>query len=533
MSEKAVPLISANDLSIGFRKKNEIDEVVHTISFDIFSNETVALVGESGSGKTVTAQSILRLFSEDLVAYPSGLIMFEGEDILKMDASELQRIRGNRIGMIFQEPMSSLNPLHTIQKQLNEALYLHRGLSDEEATPVSLRWLERVGFHDPETRLGAFPHQLSGGERQRVMVAMALANEPDLLIADEPTTALDVTIQAQILKLIQDLQSELSMSVLFITHDLSIVKKLSDRVLVMRDGHIVERGNAEDIFKHPEHEYTKLLIDAEPGGVPPESDPAAESLLRVENLKVWFPIQRGIFRTTRGYVKAVDGASMSVKKGKTLGVVGESGSGKTTLGKAILRLEKSEGSIFFEEIPLHDLDPKGLRPLRKNMQVIFQDPYGSLSPRMPVEEIIGEGLAFHKIAEPREREKIIIDAMEEVGLDPDTRNRYPNEFSGGQRQRIALARALVLKPRFLILDEPTSSLDRSIQFQVIELLKQLQKKYELSYLFISHDLAVVKGLCHDIIIMKNGKIVEAGPAREIFESPKDPYTKELLETAFA
>jgi microcin C transport system ATP-binding protein len=533
MAEPKTPLLTIRDLKIGFRKGERIDEVVHGIDLDIFPEETLALVGESGSGKTVSAQAILRLIPESIIAYPAGKILFGGRDILALDIRDLQTIRGNEISMIFQEPMSSLNPLHTVEKQLNETLWLHKGLSPAKASPVSLDWLRRVGIRDPEQRIRAFPHQLSGGERQRVMIAMALANEPKILIADEPTTALDVTIQAQILELIKELQQELKMAVLFITHDLGIVRRIADRVAVMHDGEIVETAPGRRIFKRPAHDYTKKLLAAEPAAEPPSSDSELPALIRLEDLKVWFPIQSGLLRRTKGHVKAVDGVSLELKRGQTLGVVGESGSGKTTLGKALLRLEKSVGGILFEGRPLHELSDKEIVPLRRELQLIFQDPYGSLSPRMSVEQIIGEGLLIHKMGDPAARERLVIDTMREVGLDPEERHRYPNEFSGGQRQRIALARALVLKPKIIVLDEPTSSLDRTIQFQVIELLKSLQAKHGLSYIFISHDLKVVKSLCHDIVIMKEGKIVEAGEARKIFAAPQHAYTQELLATAFA
>ena len=531
-SEMSAPLVSIRNLHIGFRKGRRIDEVVHGVDLSIYPNETVALVGESGSGKTVSAQAVLRLFPESIIAYPHGEILFEDRDILTMDNSQLQQIRGSEISMIFQEPMTSLNPLHTVEKQINEALFLHRGLPPSKASPIALEWLKRVGLNDPEKRLLSFPHQLSGGERQRVMIAMALVNEPKLLIADEPTTALDVTIQAQILELMKELQRELAMSVLFITHDLGIVRRIADRVAVMHDGLIVETESNRKIFSEPRHSYTKKLLAAEPRGESPPSDPDREAVVTTRDLKVWFPIQRGVLRLTKGHVKAVDGVNLKVRRGQTLGVVGESGSGKTTLGKALLRLERSVGEIWFQDKALHAVDSKSLRPLRRKMQVIFQDPFGSLSPRMSVEQIIGEGMVINKIGSSDDRERRIIEVMKEVGLDPDHRHRYPHEFSGGQRQRIALARALVLQPDLLILDEPTSSLDRTIQFQVIELLKSLQQRHGLSYIFISHDLKVVKGLCHDIVIMKNGKIVEEGQARKIFSNPQHPYTQELLATAF-
>src|SRR6056297_1258258 len=530
------PLLSIRDLRVAFRRGSDLNQVVHGVDLDIGANETVALVGESGSGKTVTASSILRLLPSDNAEYPSGSIYLHAEpksDLLSVPEQQLLNIRGNEIGMIFQEPMSSLNPLHTIEKQIAETLYIHQGLSLEKARPIALKWLERVGIHSPEERLKAYPHQLSGGERQRVMIAMALINEPRLLIADEPTTSLDVTIQAQILELIAQLQRELHMAVLFITHDLSIVKRIADRVAVMQDGRIVETADTSSIFHRPKHEYTRCLIEAELSSAPPKSETQRDTLIRINNLKVWFPIQRGFFRITKGHIKAVDGVNLELKRGQSLGVVGESGSGKTTLGKALLRLEKSEGTILFGSTAVNELSEKQLRPLRRSMQVIFQDPYGSLSPRMSVEQIIGEGLDLHKIVTKNEREGRIISAMEEVGLDPETRFRYPNEFSGGQRQRVALARAIVLKPDFIVLDEPTSSLDRSIQFQVVELLRNLQQRHGLTYLFISHDLKVVKSLCHELVIMRAGKIVEQGPAADIFTAPQHAYTQELLKTAFA
>ena len=538
------PLVSIRDLRVAFRRTGELRQVIHGIDLDILPNETLALVGESGSGKTVTASSILRLLPEHQVAYPAGSILFRAGDagtgngrgkaldLLHGSAEELLSVRGNDIGMIFQEPMSSLNPLHTVEKQIAETLFIHQGLPLEKARPAALEWLEMAGLRDPEEQMKAYPHQLSGGERQRVMIAMALINRPKLLIADEPTTALDVTIQDQILKLLKRLKEELEMAVLFITHDLTIVRRIADRVAVMRDGRIVECGTVGELFRDPKHPHTRALIEAEPREEPPLPDPEAENIIRLENIHVWFPLQKGFLRITKGYVKAVDGVTFTVRKGHTLGVVGESGSGKTTLGKAIIRLENSRGEILYRDSNLGAMNENELRPYRRQMQIIFQDPYGSLSPRLSVERIIGEGLEIHEIGTKEDREGRIVAAMEEVGLDPESRHRYPNEFSGGQRQRIALARALVLKPEFIILDEPTSSLDRSIQFQVIELLKELQRKYNLTYIFISHDLKVVKSLCHDLIIMKDGKIVESGPARGIFTQPKEPYTRELLRTAF-
>ena len=525
-------LVQVSNLHIGFKKGEQLQEVVHGVDFYIKENETFALVGESGAGKSLSAQSIMRLVPETRIAYPQGEVLFEGRDVLRFSEDELRVLRGNEVGMIFQEPMSSLNPLHTIEKQINENLMLHKNLSFNQATSKTMEWLERVGIRDAETRLKAFPHQLSGGERQRVMIAMALVNEPKLLIADEPTTALDVTIQAQILKLLKDLQQELGMAVLFITHDLGIVRQIADRVVVMQDGLVVETENTTQLFANPQHPYTQKLLNSEPQGEAPEPDRKADTMIRLQDVKVWFPIQKGVLRRTHGYVKAVDGLSLNIRKGQTLGVIGESGSGKTTLGKAILRLEESKGEISFDHQSLQELSEKHLRPVRRQMQVIFQDPYGSLNPRMSVEQIIEEGLKFHKIGNKESRTQLIIDTLQEVGLDPERRYQFPHEFSGGERQRVAIARALVLRPKFIVLDEPTSSLDRSIQFQVIQLLQHIQKKYDLTYMFISHDLKLVKTFCHELIIMKNGKAVEAGPTRDILSHPQHSYTKELLTTAF-
>ena len=520
------------NLNIGFRKGGTINKVVNGIDLSIKEGETLALVGESGSGKSVTAQSILRLIPETQIAYPDGKIIFENRDILKSDISVLEGIRGNKISMIFQEPLSSLNPLHTVEKQVNEIQIIHKKRSYKEASNNTLEWFLKVGLNDPEKKMKSFPHQLSGGERQRVMIAMALVNNPGLLIADEPTTALDVTIQAQIIELLKRLQEELGMSMLFITHNLGIVKRIADRIAVMYQGNIVETKTTWDLFACPENPYSRLLLSSEPDDIPLKADIESEPIVELKDLKVWFPIQRGFLRLTKGYVKAVDGISININKGQTLGVVGESGSGKTTLGKAILRLIDSNGEIIFEKNRLDGKDEKNIRHFRKDMQIIFQDPYGSLSPRMSVEEIIGEGLKIHKIGDDESRKKLISDTMQEVGLEPDMMYRYPNEFSGGQRQRISIARAIVLRPKLIILDEPTSSLDRSIQFQIIDLLKELQRKHELTYMLISHDLKVVKSISHFILIMKKGKIIESGTSEKIFSSPEENYTKELLETAF-
>ncbi|MDR1468050.1 MAG: dipeptide ABC transporter ATP-binding protein [Spirochaetaceae bacterium] len=509
-------------------------EVVHGIDFHVDRNEIVAIVGESGSGKTVSAQALLRLQSEEWLSY-GGEVLFEGRNVLAMNNAALRVLRGSKIGMVFQEPMTSLNPLHRIEKQLGESLKVHRGIAPKNARPLVVEALERVGLRDAHKRLSAYPHELSGGERQRVMIAMALINDPALLIADEPTTALDVTIQAQILVLLKDLQRDMGMSVLFITHDLGLVRRFADRVIVMKEGRIVEEGSPPALFGAPREGYTKLLIAADGAEntlVPPP--PAnAEVVAKVDDLKVYFPIKTGILRKVTGYIKAVDGVSFELRRGESLAFVGESGSGKTTLGKALLRLEKSTGSINVLGQEIQGLKQKALRPLRPRMQMIFQDPYGSLSPRQTVREIVGEGLLVHKRCPHLEITARVQDVLDEVGLeDTEILDRYPNEFSGGQRQRIAIARSLILQPDILILDEPTSSLDRTVQVQVINLLLDLQKRRHLSYIFISHDLRVVRSLCHTILIMQAGKIVEQGRARAIMENPQDPYTKELMRTAF-
>ena len=525
------PLLSVKDLSIDFTQDERVTRAVTNASLDLYSGETLALVGESGSGKSVTAHSILRLLPGS-ASHPNGHIEFEGENLLHVSEAEIRAVRGNRIGMIFQEPMSSLNPLHTIEKQINEVLYVHQGFRQKQARERTLELLEMVEIQNAKKRLSAFPHELSGGQRQRVMIAMALANKPDLLIADEPTTALDVTVQAQVLQLLGQLQKQFKMSILLITHDLGIVRHYSDRVAVMNQGKIIETGNTEPLFLHPEHPYTKKLLEAEPSGNPVPSLEAAATFISIKNLKVWFPIQKGILKRTVDHVKAVDGVSLEIRKGHSLGVVGESGSGKSTLGLALLRLIKSEGEIQLGDVYLDSLNQKQITPVRKAMQIVFQDPFGSLSPRMTVEQIVAEGLEIHKLNFEGNREEQIVQVLKEVGLDPELRHRYPHEFSGGQRQRIAIARALVIKPSFLVLDEPTSSLDRSVQSQVLDLLRNLQKKYSLTYLFISHDLKVIKALCHDIIVMKDGIALEAGPAEIILKQPQNTYTQALLEAAF-
>jgi microcin C transport system ATP-binding protein len=534
MAEKnATPLISVENLSVDFRAGENVTHAVKNVSFDIGDAETVALVGESGSGKTVTALSILKLLPYPAASHPSGKIFFKGENLLPIPPDKLRHVRGNKISMIFQEPMTSLNPLHTIEQQVGEVLKIHRGMSDRAARVRVLDLLNKVGIDDPEGRLGSYPHQLSGGQRQRVMIAMALANEPDLLIADEPTTALDVTIQAQILDLLLKLKDEFNMAMLLITHDLGIVRKMADRVCVMNNGEIVERGVTHNVFAAPKHPYTKHLIASEPKGSPPAANAKAPTIIEAKDLRVWFPIRRGFLRRTVGHIKAVDGIDLSVKEGQTLGVVGESGSGKTTLGLALLRLISSEGPIVYLGSRIDGLDSKRMRPFRRDMQIVFQDPYGSLSPRLSIGQIIEEGLLVQNSGLTRdERDARVARALKEVGLDPKLRDRYPHEFSGGQRQRIAIARALVLEPKFLILDEPTSALDVSVQAQIVDLLRDLQKRHKLAYLFISHDLKVVRALANSIIVLRHGKVVEQGPARTVFSKPKTDYTKALLAAAF-
>jgi microcin C transport system ATP-binding protein len=527
------PLLSVRDLSVAFRAGGRETLAVDRVSFDIGKSETVALVGESGSGKSVTALSILKLLPYPAAHHPTGTIAFKGQDLLPLSEREMRRVRGDDITIVFQEPMTSLNPLHTIEKQIAEILLLHRGLTGATARARIIEVLTQVGIPDPEGRLGAYPHQLSGGQRQRVMIAMALANEPDLLIADEPTTALDVTVQAQIIALLKDIKKRLGMSLLFITHDLGIVRKIADRVCVMKEGKIVEQGTVERVFGSPEHPYTRALLAAEPKPDPAPPQPDAPVVLETDDLKVWFPIKRGVLRKVVGHIKAVDGISVMLRKGETLGVVGESGSGKTTLGLAILRLISSDGPIVFMGNELQGLRFKQMRPFRRDMQIVFQDPYGSLSPRLSVAEIIKEGLNVHQRNLPEsERDARVIQALKDVGLDPATRFRFPHEFSGGQRQRIAVARAIVLEPTFVVLDEPTSALDMLIQAQMVDLLRDLQKRRNLTYLFISHDLRVVAALASRLMVMRHGKVVESGDAAELFKNPKTDYTRALFAAAF-
>ncbi|MCG8673483.1 MAG: ABC transporter ATP-binding protein [Pseudomonadales bacterium] len=526
------PALSVEELSVSFKQGKQITDAVKNVSFDLYKGETLALVGESGSGKSVTAHAITQLLPEKTVSYNSGSVNFNDKDLLKLNDQALREIRGNKIAMIFQEPMTALNPLHTVEKQIRESLFLHQNMNAQQARTRTIELLELVGLPDPASRLKSYPHELSGGQRQRVMIAMALANEPDILIADEPTTALDVTIQKQVLNLIKELQEKLGMAILLITHDLGVVKRYADRVAVMTQGELVETNQTESLFNSPQHEYTQKLLNAEPKGLPTELDENAEAILTTEQLKVWFPIKRGVFKHTVGHIKAVNDINIRLLRGHTLGVVGESGSGKTTLVQALLKLCHSEGGIVFRKHDLGRMSRRQIRPLRRQLQIVFQDPFSSLSPRMSIGEIIGEGLEIHKIGDQESQSKAIINAMEEVGLDPSTRHRYPHEFSGGQRQRIAIARALVLQPEVIILDEPTSALDRSVQAQVVDLLRSLQEKHGFSYIFISHDLKVVKALAHDVIVLRGGEVVESGHASEVYGNPQTEYTKELISAAF-
>jgi len=528
------PFLTVTDLSIDFTVGSRVTNAVKGISFDLSRGETLAIVGESGSGKSVSALSLMQLLPYPTASHgPKSSISFKGEELIGAIDRRLREIRGNEIGMIFQEPQSSLNPLHRVSKQINEVLIVHKGLTQAAANRRTLELMNLVGIRDPEQKLNSFPHELSGGQRQRVMIAMALANEPELLIADEPTTALDVTIQAQILELIQDLQKRLNMGMIFISHDLGVVRHIADRVIVMKDGEVVEEGTNQQIFENPKHPYTIELINADPSGEPNKPDPNAPVIVETEDLKVHFPIRSSFLRRTIGYVKAVDGISFQIKASQTVGVVGESGSGKTTLGLGLLKLVKSQGPIVFMGKAIDGLNSKELRPYRAEMQLVFQDPFGSLSPRLTVGEIIGEGLELHQpnLSE-EEREDRIVRALEEVDLDPEFRHRFPHEFSGGQRQRVSVARAMVLEPAFLVLDEPTSALDRSVQSQLVDLLRDLQNRRQTAFLFISHDLRTVRALADEIIVMRQGKVVEQGSADQIFDAPEEAYTQSLIAAAF-
>ncbi len=522
-------LLDVKDLVVSFRQDGKLTQAVKGVSFSVERGETVAIVGESGSGKSVSALSTVSLLGDS--AEVSGSVTYDGQQMIGADQALLRKVRGNDISFIFQEPMTSLNPLHTIEKQLGESLALHQGLVGNEARARIIELLEQVGIQDAETRVTSYPHQLSGGQRQRVMIAMALANKPDVLIADEPTTALDVTIQAQILDLLKDLKDRMGMGLLFITHDLGIVRRIADRVCVMQKGEIVETGRTADIFGNPQHPYTRKLLSAEPSGTPFPLPADAPVIARTDHLKVWFPIQKGLLRRTVGHVKAVNDTSIAVRSGETIGVVGESGSGKTTMALALMRLIASEGEITFMGQDVRQWSTRQLRSLRKDMQIVFQDPFGSLSPRMTCAQIISEGLKIHNVDPDRDQRTLVREVMEEVGLDPATMDRYPHEFSGGQRQRIAIARAMVLRPKLLVLDEPTSALDMTVQVQIVDLLRELQKKYGLAYIFISHDLRVVRAMSHHVMVMKRGDVVETGAVEQVFEAPRHDYTKTLLAAA--
>jgi len=528
----SAPLLEVKDLSVAFTQGGKTTLAVDQVSFSIDKGETLALVGESGSGKSVSALSVTKLLPYPPASHPSGEIRFRGQELLHADENALRKVRGNDISMIFQEPMTSLNPLHSVERQIGEILEVHQNLGGAARRNRIIDLLTKVGIRDPETRLQDFPHQLSGGQRQRVMIAMALANNPDLLIADEPTTALDVTVQAQILKLLKELQAETQMALLLITHDLGIVRHMANKVCVMQHGKIVEAGETEKVFTHPQHAYTKMLLAAEPKGKPPTTDTTAPVVVSADKVKIWFPIKRGFFRKVVGHIKAVDGVDVTVRAGQTLGVVGESGSGKTTLGLAILRLIASEGPITYAGQRIDGFNARSMRPLRKEMQVVFQDPYGSLSPRLSIRQIVEEGLIVQgKEFSADERRDRVAQALSEVGLDPSTMERYPHEFSGGQRQRVAIARALALQPKFVVLDEPTSALDMSVQAQIVDLLRQIQETHNLAYLFISHDLKVVRALANEVIVMRNGLAVEHGPTAQIFDQPQTDYTKALIAAA--
>ncbi|MDO5529237.1 MAG: ABC transporter ATP-binding protein [Paracoccus sp. (in: a-proteobacteria)] len=523
-------VLAVTGLNVSFAQDGKLHRAVRDVSFHIARGETVALVGESGSGKSVTALSTAQLLGDS--AQLSGSVKYDGAELIGAPERVLRGIRGNDISFIFQEPMTSLNPLHTLEKQLSESISLHQGLRGPAVRARIVELLTKVGIRDPETRLADYPHQLSGGQRQRVMIAMALANRPELLIADEPTTALDVTIQAQILDLLAELKASERLSMLFISHDLGIVRRIADRVCVMKDGQIVEQGPVDEIFANPRHPYTRKLLAAEPTGLAEPVPEGAAEIVSTDNLRIWFPIKRGLLRRTVGHIKAVNGASISVREGETLGIVGESGSGKTTLALAIMRLIESEGPILYLGQDISAWPARRLRRLRRDMQIVFQDPFGSLSPRMTVEQIIAEGLGVHGVEKGRDRREMVREIMAEVGLDPDTMHRYPHEFSGGQRQRIAIARAMILRPKVVVLDEPTSALDMTVQVQIVELLRGLQRRYGLAFLFISHDLRVVRAMSHKIMVMRAGDVVEQGPTAQIFDAPQTEYTRDLMDAAF-
>lgn len=522
-------LLQVDNLRVSFRQDGKTSMAVKGVSFTVDRGETVALVGESGSGKSVTALSTVSLLGDSAIV--EGSVLYDGQEMIGADNQRLMDVRGNDISFIFQEPMTSLNPLHTIEKQLAESLALHQGMAGAAARALILELLNKVGIRDAQDRLGAYPHQLSGGQRQRIMIAMALANKPDILIADEPTTALDVTIQAQILDLLGELKSSEGMGLLFITHDLNIVRRIADKVCVMKDGEIVEAGPTTEIFTNPQHAYTQMLLAAEPTGRPDPVPEKAQELIRTDDLKVWFPIQRGLLKRTVGHIKAVNPTSIAVRAGETLGIVGESGSGKTTIALAVMRLIASEGGVSFHGDDLRKYSTRDLRQVRKDMQIVFQDPFGSLSPRMTCAQIIAEGVAIHNIEPDRDPRDLVAEVMSEVGLDPAAMDRYPHEFSGGQRQRIAIARAMVLRPKLVVLDEPTSALDMTVQVQIVDLLRDLQRRHGLAYLFISHDLNVVRAMSHKVVVMKQGDVVEAGSAEDVFTNPRHEYTRTLLAAA--
>ena len=522
-------LLEIKDLQISFRQDGQVTQCVHDVSFTVDRGETVALVGESGSGKSVTALSTVSLLGDNAIV--EGSVTYDGQQMVGAGEDVLRQVRGNDISFIFQEPMTSLNPLHTLEKQLRESISLHQGLSGEAVQARILELLNRVGIRDAESRLGAYPHQLSGGQRQRVMIAMALANKPEILIADEPTTALDVTIQAQILELLSELKRDEKMGLLFITHDLAIVERFADKVCVMKDGMVVEAGPCKELFENPRHDYTRKLLGACPSGVPAPVPEKAKTLVETDGLRIWFPIQKGLLKRTVGHVKAVNDAHISVRAGETLGIVGESGSGKTTLALALMRLIPSQGGMTFEGEDIRGWSTRELRRRRADIQIVFQDPYGSLSPRMTCGQIIAEGLGVHGNPDGRPERELVAEVMREVELDPEAMDRYPHEFSGGQRQRIAIARAMILRPKLVVLDEPTSALDMTVQVQIVDLLRRLQVKYGLAYLFISHDLTVVRAMSHKVVVMKQGDIVEYGSAADIFDNPQTEYAKTLLSAA--